>query len=185
MLEVLATKIPEVKVIRPVRHVDQRGFFSETYNKKALAEAGIEVEFVQDNHSFSAEKNVVRGLHYQTRPFAQDKLLRVLRGAVFDVAVDLRRSSPTFGQHIGLVLTGEDGNQILIPQGFAHGFSTLQPNTEIIYKVSNYYSRENDRGVFWADPDLGIPWPVAKDAAILSDKDRQLPRFSELRELFD
>jgi len=184
-VEVVATKIPDVKVIKPVKYFDPRGFFSETYNKRAFAEAGIELEFVQDNHSFSAQKNVVRGLHYQTKPFAQDKLLRVVRGAVFDVAVDLRRGSPTFGRHIGLVLSGDDWNQVLIPQGFAHGFCTLQPNTEVIYKVSNYYSRENDWGLFWADPDLAIPWPISQDAAIVSDKDKQLPRFSELREFLD
>lgn len=184
-MEVRATEIPDVKIIKPPRHLDQRGFFSETYNKRAFEQAGIHVEFVQDNHSLSVEKSVVRGLHYQTRPFAQDKLLRVVRGAVFDVAVDLRRGSPAFGKHVSVVLSAEDWNQILIPQGFAHGFVTLQPNTEVIYKVSNYYSPENDTGLFWADPELGIEWPVSPAEAILSEKDGRLPRFSEVKRFFD
>jgi dTDP-4-dehydrorhamnose 3,5-epimerase len=184
-VEVRAAEIPDVKIIKPPRYLDQRGFFSETYNKRALEQAGIHVEFVQDNHSLSVERSVVRGLHYQTQPFAQDKLLRVARGAVFDVAVDLRRGSPTFGKHVSFVLSAEDWNQILIPQGFAHGFATLQPNTEVIYKVSNYYSQENDTGVFWADPELGIEWPVSLAEAIVSDKDERLPRFSEVKIFFD
>ena len=184
-MEVRTAEIPDVKIIETRRYFDQRGFFSETYNKRALMQAGIELDFVQDSHSLSVEKGVVRGLHYQIPPFAQDKLVRVVRGAVFDVAVDLRRSSPTFGRHVSVVLSAEDWNQILVPQGFAHGFVTLQPNTEVIYKVSNYYSRENDWGLFWADPDLAIPWPISQDAAIVSDKDKQLPRFSELREFLD
>jgi dTDP-4-dehydrorhamnose 3,5-epimerase len=184
-VEVLAAAIPEVKIIKPARHADQRGFFSETYNKKALEQAGIRMEFVQDNHSLSVEKSVVRGLHYQTQPFAQDKLLRVVRGALFDVAVDLRRGSPNFGKHVSAVLSADEWNQILIPQGFAHGFATLQPNTEVIYKVSNYYSPKNDTGLFWADPELDIEWPVSEAEAILSEKDKRLPRFSEVKEFFD
>ena len=184
-MEVLAAAIPEVKIIKPARHADQRGFFSETYNKKALEQAGIRMEFVQDNHSLSVEKSVVRGLHYQTQPFAQDKLLRVVRGALFDVAVDLRRGSPNFGKHVSAVLSADEWNQILIPQGFAHGFATLQPNTEVIYKVSNYYSPKNDTGLFWADPELDIEWPVSEAEAILSEKDKRLPRFSEVKEFFD
>jgi dTDP-4-dehydrorhamnose 3,5-epimerase len=184
-VEVLAAAIPEVKIIKPARHVDQRGFFSETYNKKALEQAGIHVEFVQDNHSLSVEKSVVRGLHYQTQPFGQDKLLRVVRGALFDVAVDLRRGSPSFGKHVSAVLSADEWNQILVPQGFAHGFATLQPNTEVIYKVSNYYSPKNDTGLFWADPELDIEWPISEAEAILSEKDKRLPRFSEVKEFFD
>jgi dTDP-4-dehydrorhamnose 3,5-epimerase len=184
-VEVLAAAIPEVKIIKPARHADQRGFFSETYNKKALEQAGIHVEFVQDNHSLSVEKSVVRGLHYQTQPFGQDKLLRVVRGALFDVAVDLRRGSPSFGKHVSAVLSADEWNQILVPQGFAHGFATLQPNTEVIYKVSNYYSPKNDTGLFWADPELDIEWPISEAEAILSEKDKRLPRFSEVKEFFD
>jgi dTDP-4-dehydrorhamnose 3,5-epimerase len=184
-VQVLAAAIADVKIIKPAKYADRRGFFSETYSKKAFAEAGIGIEFVQDNHSLSVDKKTVRGLHYQAKPFAQDKLLRVVRGAVFDVAVDLRRNSPTFGKHVSLVLSAEDWNQILIPQGFAHGFSTLEPDTEVIYKVSSYYSPGHDRGLFWADPELAIEWPVSPAEAILSDKDRRLPRLSELRDFSD
>jgi dTDP-4-dehydrorhamnose 3,5-epimerase len=183
-MEIKETAIPEVKIILPRRQGDHRGFFSETYNKNALASLGIDMEFVQDNHSLSAEKGVVRGLHFQIQPFAQDKLVRVVRGSIFDVAVDLRRSSPSFGGHVSVVLSVEAWNQLLIPKGFAHGFCTLEPDTEVIYKVSSYYSPQHDRGVFWADRDLKIPWPVQCEDAILSDKDKRLPAFAELRDFF-
>ncbi len=149
-------KIPDVKVLTPKKNGDHRGFFSEVYNRKTLAEAGIDITFVQDNHAFSAEKGVVRGLHFQIPPFAQDKLVRVVRGSVFDVAVDLRRGSPTYGQHVSVVLSAEAWNQILVPIGFAHGLMTLEPDTEVLYKVSNYYSAEHDKGLLWNDPALGI-----------------------------
>lgn len=184
-MEVCSTDIPDVKIIKPRKYGDHRGFFSETYNRKAFAEAGISLEFVQDNHSLSAERGVVRGLHFQTRPFAQDKLVRVVRGSVFDVAVDLRRSSPTFGKHVTAVLSAEEWNQILVPIGFGHGFCTLEPDTEVIYKVTNYYAPECDRGFYWNDPQLGIRWPVSEHEAILSDKDKRQPRFADLRDLFD
>jgi dTDP-4-dehydrorhamnose 3,5-epimerase len=184
-MEIIPTQIAEVKIIIPAKHVDYRGFLSETYSRRGLAEAGIELDFVQDNHSFSLEKGVVRGLHYQARPFEQDKLLRVVRGAVFDVAVDLRRNSPTFGKHVSAILSAEKWNQILIPKGFAHGFATLEPSTELIYKVTNYYCPEYDRGLFWRDPEIGIDWPVSSGAAIVSEKDGRLPRFCELKDLFD
>jgi dTDP-4-dehydrorhamnose 3,5-epimerase len=184
-VEVHSADIPDVKIIKPRKHGDHRGFFSETYNKKALAEAGITLDFVQDNHSLSAEKGVIRGLHFQTAPFAQDKLVRVIRGSVLDVAVDLRKSSPTFGHHVSAVLSAEEWNQILVPIGFGHGFCTLEPNTEVIYKVTNYYAPQCDRGLFWNDPQLGIRWPVSEQEAILSDKDKRQPRFAELRDLFE
>jgi dTDP-4-dehydrorhamnose 3,5-epimerase len=184
-MEIIPTEIPDVRVIIPAKHLDRRGFLSETYSKRRLAEAGIELDFVQDNHSFSIEKGVVRGLHYQAPPFAQDKLLRVVRGAVFDVAVDLRRNSATFGKHVSVILSAEKWNQILVPKGFAHGFATLEPNTELLYKVTNYYSPEHDRGLFWQDPEIGIAWPVSPTAAIVSDRDSRLPRLSELKDLFD
>jgi dTDP-4-dehydrorhamnose 3,5-epimerase len=184
-MEIIPTQIAEVKIIIPAKHVDYRGFLSETYSRRGLAEAGIELDFVQDNHSFSLEKGVVRGLHYQARPFEQDKLLRVVRGAVFDVAVDLRRNSPTFGKHVSAILSAEKWNQILVPKGFAHGFATLEPRTELIYKVTNYYCPEYDRGLFWRDPEIGIDWPVSSAAAIVSEKDGRLPRFCELKDLFD
>ena len=171
--------IPAVKVLKPRKHGDHRGFFSEVYNRRALAEAGIGIEFVQDNHSLSAEKGTVRGLHFQTPPFAQDKLVRVVRGAVFDVAVDLRRGSPTYGRHVSVVLSAEAWNQMLAPIGFAHGFMTLEPDTEVIYKVSNYYAPDHDKGILWNDPDLAIPWPLDTGVAILSPKDRELPRLAD------
>jgi dTDP-4-dehydrorhamnose 3,5-epimerase len=177
-------EIPDVKVLTPKRNGDHRGFFSEVYNKKTLAEAGIDITFVQDNHALSAEKGTVRGLHFQIPPFAQDKLVRVVRGSVFDVAVDLRRGSPTYGKHVSVVLSAEAWNQILVPIGFAHGLMTLEPDTEVLYKVSNYYSAEHDKGLLWNDPALGIEWPVAEDEAILSAKDKVQPRLADLPPYF-
>lgn len=179
-MDIVSLAIPEVKILRPKRHGDRRGFFSETYNRKAFEAAGLFLDFVQDNHSLSAEAGTVRGLHFQTPPFAQDKLLRVVRGAVFDVAVDLRRESPTFGQHVSAIISAEDWNQILVPIGFAHGFCTLEPDTEVIYKVTNFYSPENDKGLLWNDPDLGIAWPDVTREPTLSDKDKVQPRLKDL-----
>ena len=176
--------IAAVRELTPKKHGDHRGFFSETYNKRALGEAGIHIEFVQDNHSLSAEKGTVRGLHFQTPPFAQDKLVRVTRGAVFDVAVDLRRGSPSYGRHASAVLSAEAWNQLLVPVGFAHGFMTLEPDTEVIYKVSHYYAPDHDEGLLWNDPDLGIDWPLGLDMAVLSEKDRNLPRLKEIESPF-
>jgi dTDP-4-dehydrorhamnose 3,5-epimerase len=178
--DVLATEIVDVKLIVPRIQRDRRGFFSETYNRADLAAVGLNLEFVQDNHSLSAERGVVRGLHFQIPPFAQDKLVRVIRGSVFDVAVDIRRGSPTYGKHVARLIGAADWNQLLVPVGFAHGFCTLEVNTEVIYKVTNYYSPEHDRGVLWNDPDLGIAWPITENEAILSEKDRELPRFSDV-----
>lgn len=184
-MELIATEIPDVKLLAPPKFSDHRGFFSETYNKRALAAAGIHLDFVQDNHSLSREKGVVRGLHFQLPPAAQDKLIWVIRGAVLDVVVDVRRSSPTFGSYVALVLSSDEWRQLLVPAGFAHGFATLEPDTEIIYKVTDYYSPRHERGILWNDPALGVPWPVLPGEAILSDKDRRLPRLSEAPELFD
>jgi dTDP-4-dehydrorhamnose 3,5-epimerase len=183
--EILATEIPEVKMIIPRIHRDHRGFFSETYNRADLAALGVDLEFIQDNHSLSVERGVVRGLHFQIPPFAQDKLVRVIRGSVFDVAADIRRGSPTYGKHVARVISAADWKQFLVPVGFAHGFCTLEANTEVIYKVTNYYSPEHDRGVLWNDPDLGIAWPITEAEAILSEKDRELPRFCELPAYFN
>ena len=177
--------IPGVKILIPGRIGDRRGFFSEVYNKRALTEAGIDIKFVQDNHSLSAEKGTVRGLHFQTPPFAQDKLVRVVRGAVFDVAVDLRRGSTTYGRHVSAVLSAEAWNQMLVPAGFAHGFMTLEPDTEVIYKVSGYYAPDHDKGLLWNDPALGIEWPIPETEAVLSDKDRRQPRLAELAAPFE
>ena len=183
-LQVTATEITDVKLIVPRIHRDHRGFFSETYNKAGLTAPVGNLEFVQDNHSLSVERGVVRGLHFQIPPFAQHKLVRVIRGSVFDVAVDIRRGSPTCGKHVARVISAADWNQFLVPAGFAHGFCTLESNTEVIYKVTNYYSPEHDRGLLWNDPDLGIAWPITEVEAILSDKDRRQPRFQDLPHYF-
>lgn len=176
--------IAAVRELTPKKHGDHRGFFSEVYSKRALVQAGIEIDFVQDNHSLSAEKGTVRGLHFQTPPFAQDKLVRVARGAVFDVAVDLRRGSPSYGRHVSAVLSAEAWNQLLVPIGFAHGFMTLEPDTEVIYKVSNFYAPDHDEGLLWNDPDLDIGWPLDPGMAVLSSKDRNLQRLEEVESPF-
>lgn len=185
MMELRETEIPDVKILKPKKFGDHRGFFSETYNKKILSELGIDMDFVQDNHSLSVEKGVIRGLHYQTPPFAQDKLVRVVHGAILDVAVDMRKSSPTFGKHITAVISADNWEQILVPAGFAHGFCTLEENTEVIYKVTNYYAPDHDTGIRWNDPELGIDWPISENEAILSDKDKIQPFFSEATYYFD
>lgn len=171
--------IPEVLLLTPPRFPDGRGFFSETWSQRRYAELGIPGPFVQDNHSLSAQRGVVRGLHLQTEPSAQGKLVRVVRGAIWDVAVDVRHGSPTFGQHAAAVLSAENWQQLWIPGGFLHGFCTLQPDTEVIYKVTAPYDKPAERGVIWNDPDLAVPWPIEAADAVLSDKDRVLPRFCE------
>jgi len=178
-LQVESLSIPEVKIIRPRKLGDSRGFFSETYNKKLFAEAGIALEFVQDNHVLSAAAGTMRGLHYQDHPFAQDKLVRVVRGRIFDVAVDIRRGSPTFGQWASAEISADAWNQILIPIGFAHGLCTLEPNTEVIYKVTNFYSVAHDFGIRWNDPDLQIQWPMNEHLE-MSDKDGKQPFFKDV-----
>ncbi len=172
--------IPEVLLLEPRRLADARGFFSEVYSRRALAECGIDADFVQDNHSRSRDAGVVRGLHFQIPPATQGKLVRVVRGAVFDVAVDLRHGSPSFGRHVAAVLSAENWRQMWVPRGFAHGFCTLEPDTEVLYKVDAYYDRAADAGMLWNDPALGIEWPVGAAAAVLSDKDRTAPRLAEL-----
>jgi dTDP-4-dehydrorhamnose 3,5-epimerase len=174
-------KISEVILITPKVFEDARGFFMETYSQKIFRENGIDVNFVQDNHSFS-KKGVLRGLHFQKSPLAQDKLTRVIKGEVFDVVVDLRRQSPTFGQWLGLILSEENRQMLFIPKGFAHGFLTLSDTADFEYKVSNLYSPENDSGLFWNDPDVGIDWPIKNP--ILNDKDKKQPRLKELGEVF-
>ena len=179
-MRVISTEIADLKEIRPVRHGDQRGFFSEIFREDVLRQHGIDVTFVQENHSLSVERGVVRGLHFQSPPAGQAKLVRVGSGSILDVAVDIRAGSPTYGRHVAVVLSAAEGNQLFVPEGFAHGFCTLEPNTEVIYKVNRYYSREHDLGVAWNDPRLGIAWPVSEDAAVLSDKDRRQPALAEL-----
>jgi dTDP-4-dehydrorhamnose 3,5-epimerase len=183
-MDVQTTILPEVKVLTPKRFGDQRGFFAETYTRRRFVEFGITAEFVQDNHSYSADPATLRGLHFQAPPATQTKLVRVLRGAVLDVVVDIRHGSPTFGQHVKVELTAEAGNQILCPQGFAHAILTLLPHTEIAYKVDAYYAPELDLGIRFDDPDLGIEWPYPEDQLILSEKDRNQPWFRDLPEIF-
>lgn len=164
----------------PKKFGDARGFFSETYSQKAFAEAGVDIAWVQDNQSFSAEKGVLRGLHFQVAPFAQDKLIRVLRGSIFDVAVDLRRGSPTYGKWTSCVLSSEAWNQLLVPRGFAHGFLTLEPEVEVLYKVSSPYAPSCDRSIRWNDPAIGIDWPLEGRDPILSAKDAAAPLLAEI-----
>ncbi|WP_046865275.1 dTDP-4-dehydrorhamnose 3,5-epimerase [Microvirga massiliensis] len=179
-VEVTPAAIPAVKIIRVPVFEDPRGTFSEVYNRQALAAAGIAIGFVQDNVSLSRPVGTVRGLHFQAPPFAQDKLVRVVRGRILDVAVDLRRNSPSFGRHVAVELSGENRLQLLVPVGFAHGFCTLAPDTEVYYKVSAHYAAAHDHGLAWDDPALGIEWPVSPTEALLSDKDRAQPRLADL-----
>ena len=179
-MQVISTAIAEVKEIRPVRHSDPRGFFSEIFREDVLRQHGIDIAFVQENHSLSVERGVVRGLHFQIPPAGQAKLVRVGAGSILDVAVDIRQGSPDYGRHVAVVLSAAEGNQLFVPEGFAHGFCTIEPNTEVIYKVNRYYSAEHDRGLAWNDPELEIVWPVSEEAALLSDKDRRQPVLAEL-----
>jgi dTDP-4-dehydrorhamnose 3,5-epimerase len=185
MLDVRPLGLEGVLEIRPPRFGDDRGFFSETWNAQAMAEAGIALDFVQDNHSYSAAKGVLRGLHFQAPPAAQDKLVRVSRGSVFDVAVDVRRGSATFGRWTGLVLSAGLWNQILVPKGFAHGFVTLEDHSEVQYKVSAPYSPAHDRTIRWDDPDIGIDWRADPASLTLSAKDAEAPLLRDADTGFD
>jgi dTDP-4-dehydrorhamnose 3,5-epimerase len=176
--------IEGLKLVTPKKHGDDRGFFSETHNASTWESSGLQYHFVQDNHSLSRDVGTVRGLHFQTEPFAQDKLVRVVRGRIIDVAVDIRRSSPTYGRHVAVELSSENWRQLFIPKGFAHGFVTLEPDTEVLYKVTNFYSPAHDFGLAWDDPELGIEWGLKPDTALLSDKDRKWPRLRDLGEVF-
>lgn len=183
-MEVIETTIPEVKLIRPRRHGDERGYFSEVYSRRAWSQLGLELEFIQDNQSLSRQPGVVRGLHFQVPPFAQTKLMRVVRGKILDVAVDIRHGSPTFGRFAAAVLSADQWNQMLIPKGFAHGFCTLEPDTEVLYKVDTFYEPSHDRGLLWNDPEVGIEWPVEGASAILSERDQRHPRLNEMPSYF-
>ncbi|MGE0514705.1 MAG: dTDP-4-dehydrorhamnose 3,5-epimerase [Hyphomicrobiaceae bacterium] len=184
-MQVQSLEISDIKLITPRKHSDDRGFFSETYNVKAFEAAGVDAIFVQDNHSLSREKGVVRGLHYQIAPKAQGKLVRVTRGSIFDVALDIRVGSPTFGQHVSAVLSAANWSQLWIPVGFAHGFCTLEDNTEVQYKVTDDYAPDCDRGILWNDPVLGIAWPVRAADVIISDKDRNQPSLRDAPVAFE
>lgn len=179
-MKVEETGLPGLLVLTPARHGDARGFFSESYSKARLATAGITTEFVQDNHSLSRQAGTVRGLHFQSPPHAQAKLVRCGRGRMFDVAVDIRRGSPTYGKWFGIELTFENGMQLLIPEGFLHGFVTREPDTEIIYKCSDHYAPECDGAVRFDDPAIGIDWGMSGQAPLLSDKDAAAPLLSQL-----
>ena len=178
------TDLPGVVILTPKRFGDDRGYFSEVYNQKTLFGLGIEIEFIQDNHSLSRDVGVVRGLHFQSPPHAQDKLVRVGAGAVFDVAVDIRKGSSTYGKWVGVELSAENGKQLLVPKGFLHGFVTREPNTEILYKCSDVYAPECDGAVHFADPNLAIDWGLGADQAILSDKDRDAQSFANFNSPF-
>jgi len=183
MTTITPLALAEVLLITPKRHGDARGWFAETWSQKALLAAGVDTQFVQDNQAFSARKGTLRGLHFQKAPFAQGKLVRVLKGAVFDVALDIRRGSATYGQWVGATLTAEGGEQIWVPRGFAHAYMTLTDDAEIFYKVDNDYAPQSEGGVIWNDPDIGIAWPLDVEPA-LSDKDKVLPRLKEMPAAF-
>jgi dTDP-4-dehydrorhamnose 3,5-epimerase len=183
-MELLKTAIQGVLVLRPARFVDARGFFSETFRRSWMEEAGLPTGWVQDNHSLSAAIGTIRGLHFQVPPRAQSKLVRVTQGSVFDVAVDLRRGSSTYGRHVAVTLSAANWEQLFVPEGFAHGYCTLEPDTEVLYKVTDYYSPEHDRGLLWSDPALGIDWPVPSEAALVSERDRAHPTLAALPDHF-
>jgi dTDP-4-dehydrorhamnose 3,5-epimerase len=183
-MEFTSLAVPDVKLIVP-RHIgDDRGYFAETFRADRFAQACGDIAFVQDNESFSARAGTIRGLHFQTAPHAQGKLVRCTAGALFDVAVDIRRGSPTYGQWVGEVLTPRNGHQLWVPPGFAHGFCTIEPNSVICYKVTDYYSAECDKGLAWDDPAIAIRWPDGAEADTLSPKDRVQPRLADLPAYF-
>ena len=179
MIDVRPLALRGVIELTPKRFTDERGFFTESWSEKAFAQIGLLHVFVQDNHSLTRAVGTLRGLHYQTPPFAQDKLVRVTRGAIFDVAVDIRAGSPSFGQWEGVTLSAEAGNQIFVPSGYAHGFLTLEPDTEVQYKVSAPYAPAHDRAIRYDDPAIGIVWPIAVDEAAMSAKDRAATRLAD------
>ncbi len=176
--------VPDVILVKPKRFGDDRGFFSETFRADAFDEAGVHGPFVQDNHSLSRQKGVLRGLHYQAPPHAQAKLVRCTKGAILDVAVDIRKGSPTYGQYVTAELTAENGWQLYVPVGFGHGFVTLIEDTEVQYKVTDYYSPECDGGFAWNDPEVNVDWGLGGEAPVLSDKDANAPRLADLPDLF-
>ncbi|WPY96251.1 dTDP-4-dehydrorhamnose 3,5-epimerase (plasmid) [Limimaricola variabilis] len=177
-MKITETDLPGVLILEPRRFGDDRGWFMESWNRETLRGHGIEIDFVQDNHSYSASRGTVRGLHYQSPPHAQAKLVRVGRGTVRDVAVDVRRGSETYGCHVAVDLSAENGRQLLVPAGFLHGFATLTPDVELLYKCSDVYAPDCDGAVAWDDPDLGIDWGIDPATATLSDKDRAAPGFA-------
>lgn len=185
MLEIRSLGLPEIREIVPRRFSDERGFFCEVFNAQRFTEHGLPTDWVQDNHSLSRPALTLRGLHYQELPFSQAKLVRVLAGRIFDVAVDIRQGSPTFGQWAAAELSAERFNQLLVPEGFAHGFLTLEPDTQVLYKVNAHYSAAHDRSIRWDDPALAIDWPIPSGGApVLSDKDRAAPMLADAAPTF-
>jgi len=180
MTTIIPLAIPEVLLITPKRHGDARGWFAETWSRKSLAEAGVEADFVQDNQAFNARRGTLRGLHFQQAPHPQAKLVRVLKGAIYDVAVDVRPGSPSYGRWVGAELTAQGGEQLFVPRGFAHGYCTLTDDCELFYKVDGLYAPQTEGGVIWNDPDLAIPWPLDREP-VLSDKDKLLPRLKDIK----
>lgn len=177
-MKLIETKLKDCYILEPDRFGDNRGWFSESYNKKVFEDLGLNYDFVQDNESFSTKKGVLRGLHFQNEPYTQAKIVRCTRGAVYDVAVDIRHDSPTYGMWVGVELSEENGRQLLIPRGFLHGFQTLTDNVKFAYKCDNYYNKESDGGVMYNDPDIGVVWPI--EDPILSEKDKHHPKLREL-----
>lgn len=182
-MNIIKTKLAGVFIIEPSVFGDHRGWFTESYNKEIFEKAGLNLEFVQDNHSFSAKKGTLRGLHYQLTPKAQTKLVRCTKGSIYDVAVDIRKDSATYGQWFGIELTAENKKQLLVPKGFAHAFMTLTDDVEVQYKVDELYSPENDRGIIWNDPDIGIDWPMDV-TPVLSTKDEKAPLLKDAENNF-
>jgi dTDP-4-dehydrorhamnose 3,5-epimerase len=179
MTTITPLALPDVLLITPKRHGDARGWFAETWSKRVFDEAGIRADFVQDNQAFNARKGTLRGLHFQQAPHPQAKLVRVLRGAIWDVGVDIRPGSPTYGRWAAATLTAEGGEQLFVPRGFAHGYVTLTDDTELAYKVDGLYAPDREGGVAWNDPDLALPWPLEGEP-VLSEKDQRLPRLKDL-----
>ena len=177
--------IADVTLIRPTKHGDERGFFSEIFREELLERHGVRGPFVQDNHVYSAARGVLRGLHFQAPPHAQGKLVRCVRGAILDVAVDIRAGSPTFGQHVAAEISAANWTQIWVPPGFAHGYVTLEPDCEIIYKVTGYYAPASETGIAWDDPDIGVDWRLDLSELVMSDKDRRNPRLAEIATPFE
>jgi len=176
-MKVTSSKLRDAVLLEPIVHGDHRGFFMESYNEQVMLQKGLNYHFIQDNQSLSAQPGVLRGLHYQLAPKAQTKLIRVIAGAIYDVILDIRKESPTYGHWEAYILSEYNHRQLLVPKGFAHGFCTLVPNTQVLYKVDEYYSPEYDRGILWDDPSLGIEWPTSNP--ILSEKDTKHPLFKD------
>jgi len=182
-MKVVETNLKGVLVVEPAVFGDHRGWFMESYNDEKFKEAGIDINFVQDNQSFSATKGTLRGLHYQLDPKAQTKLVRCTRGAIYDVAVDIRKGSPTFGKWFGIELSAENKKQLLVPKGFAHGFMTITDDVEVQYKVDELYAPDCDRGIIWNDPTIGIEWPI-EITPVLSEKDQKAPQLHDAENNF-